>query len=171
MRFDPAKPVAPEKMGVTMGLRAATLESADGFIYGVAQEKGGEATIWALNTKTEKVESLGSAVVGTQNYITSIDVDPTGRYLYYIPGAHGSGERDGSPIVQFDVKTKTRKVLAYVAPYYAEKYGATLKGTYSSALDAAGEKLYITWNTNRGSKAWDTVSVTVVHIPAEERGR
>ena len=44
-----------------------------------------------------------------------------------------------------------------------------LKGTYAVAVDPAGDKLYITWNVSRGSRAWDCCSMTVVHIPESER--
>src|SRR5262249_12404530 len=116
-----------------------------------------------------EVQNLGSALVGGQGYIASIDADPTGRYLYYIPGAHGSGDADGSPVVQFDVQTRQKKVLAFLHPFYKDRYGCALKGTYSSAVDAKGDKLYITWNANRGAKAWDTCALTVIHIPESER--
>lgn len=170
MRYDPERGGAPEKIEGTIGLRAATQETPGGFVYSVSSgQGGGEAKLFAFNTKTEQIENLGPAAVGTQNYITSIDADPTGRFLYYIPGAHGGSERDGSPVVQFDVKTRTKKVIAFLHPFYAEKYGCTLKGTFSSAIDPAGDKLYITWNNSRGSKAWDSCVLTVIHIPESER--
>lgn len=170
MRFDPEKGGAPEKTNATLGLRAATEETPDGFVYTVSAGRGNqEAQLYAFNIKTEQVELLGPAAVGTQNYITSIDADPTGRYLYYVPGAHGGSERDGCPVVQFDVRTRRKKVIAFLHPLFAENYGCTLKGTYSSAIDPAGDKLYITWNNSRGSKAWDSCVLTVIHIPASER--
>jgi len=57
--------------------------------------------------------------------------------------------------VQFDTKTKTRKVIAFLSPYFTDKIGATPVGTFSSAIDPTGDKLYITWNVSRGSRAWD----------------
>ena len=170
VRFDPANLGPPEPVGANIGLRAATQETLDGFIYTVSSpQRGGDATLYAFNTKTESVEPLGSPVVATQAYITSIDADPTGRFLYYIPGAHGGSEKDGSPVVQFDVKTRKKKVIAFLHAFYAEKFGCTLKGTFSSAVDPAGDKLYVTWNNSRGSKAWDSCVLTTIHIPASER--
>jgi hypothetical protein len=170
MRYDPSKGGAPEKIPGKVGIRAATQETRDGIVYTASDgQGGGGATLYAFDTKSERIEALGPAAVGVQTYIASLDTDATGRYLYYVPGAHGSADRDGSPVVQFDVKTRTRKIIAFLHPFYAEKYGCTLKGTYSTALDPAGDKLYITWNANRGSKAWDTVAVTVLHIPESER--
>lgn len=170
VRFDPTKPGAPEPIDAKMGVRTATDETTDGFIYTISSGQGeGNAAIYSFNTKTEKAEALGSAAVGTQDYITSIDADPTGRYLYYVPGAHGGSERDGSPVVQFDTKTKRKKVIAFLHSFYSEKFGCTLKGTFSSAVDPAGDKLYVTWNNSRGTKVWDSCVLTVIHIPASER--
>jgi hypothetical protein len=171
MRYDPEKGGAPVKIEGNLGMRAASDETPQGIIYTVSQgRKGAEAAIFAFNTKTEKVEELGPAPVGKAQYITSIDVDPTGRYLYYIAGAHGGADEDGAPIVQFDTQTKKPKVIAFLHPLYKDKYGCTLKGTYSYALDAKGEKLFVTWNAARAAgKAWDCCALTVVHIPASER--
>jgi hypothetical protein len=170
LRYDPEHGGPPVKLAGTIGLRAATQETPQGFVYTVSQgRKGVDATLYAFNTKTEEVQRLGSAAVGTQSYIASLDADPTGRYLYYIPGAHGGSDTDGSPVVQFDVKTKQTKVIAFLHPFYKDKVGCALKGTYSSAIDATGKTLTITWNANRGSRAWDTCALTVVHIPEAER--
>ncbi len=169
MRYDPeagGEPVAIEGM---IGIRAATEETPDGFVYTVSSGQRGEAILYSFNTKTEEVENLGPAAVGTQNYITSIDADPTGRFLYYIPGAHGGSEKDGSAVVQFEVKTGKKKVIAFPHPFFEEKYGSTLKGTFSSALDPAGDKLYVTWNNSRSGKVWDSCVLTVIHIPERER--
>jgi hypothetical protein len=170
MRFDPDKGGPPVKLEGTIGIRAATEETPQGMIYTVSQaQKGADATLYALNTKTEQVEELGPAAVGSQQYVASLDADPTGRYLYYVPGAHGGSDADGSAVVQFDTKTKKKKVIAFLHPFYKEKYGLVPKGTYSTAVDEKGERLYITWNISRGSKAWDCVGLTELAIPATER--
>ena len=169
MRFDPAVGT-PEKINGEIGIRAATSETPQGIVYTVSSGQGErEATLYAFDVRTEKVTALGPAAVGSQQYITSLDADPTGRFLYYVPGAHGGSELDGCPVVQFDTRTKQKKVLAFLHPFYAERYGCTLKGTFSSAIDAKGEKLYITWNNSRGTKVWDSCVLTVIHIAASER--
>jgi hypothetical protein len=71
--------------------------------------------------------------------------------------------------VQFDVQTRQKKVLAFLHPFYQKKYGCTPAGTYSSAVDPQGDKLYVTWNVNRGGRVWDCCALTVIHIPKEER--
>jgi hypothetical protein len=170
MRYDPDLGGAPEKIAGSIGIRAATEETPDGYVYTVSSGQGSaKAMLYRFNAKSEQIEELGPAAVASQNYITSIDADPTGRFLYYIPGAHGGSEKDGSPVIQFDVKTRKKKVIAFLHPLTAERFGSTLKGTFSSAVDPAGDKLYVTWNNSRGSKVWDSCVLTVIHIPKQER--
>ncbi|MBN1420912.1 MAG: hypothetical protein JXP34_19230 [Planctomycetes bacterium] len=171
--FDPAKAGAPVPLDGTIGLRSATQETPQGFVYTVSTSP--DATLWSFDTKTETIRELGSAAVGSQTYITSLDASPDGRYLYYIPGAHGGSQEDGTPVVQYDVKTGKKKVLAFLHPFYRDTYGYTPLGTFGSAVDPKGDKLYITWNGNRGGPdargrlAFDTCALTVIHIPESER--
>jgi hypothetical protein len=170
MKYDPAKGGSPVELPIKMGLRGASDETAGGKIYAVSQAPAGkDSTLYEFDTKTEKLKVLGPASVGTQNYITTLDIDPTGRYLYYMPGAHGGSEVDGTPIVQYDVKENKKKIIAFLHPLTEEELGVTLKGTFGAALDPAGDKLFVTWNANRGSRAWDSAVVTVIEIPESER--
>jgi hypothetical protein len=171
LRYDPAKGGPPVKVPGRIGIRAATRETPQGTVYTVSQGgRGGEAILYAFHTKTEKAERLGPAAVGTQGYIAALAADPSGRYLYYSAGAHGSGDRDGCAVVQFDVRAGRKKVIAFLHPFYKDRYACTLKGTYSLAVDPGGDKLYITWNADRsGGRAWDCCALTVIHIPESER--
>jgi hypothetical protein len=72
-------------------------------------------------------------------------------------------------VIQYDVQTGRKKVLAFLHPYCRERFGMTLKGTFSSAVDPAGDKLYITWNSSRGGRVWDSCLLTVLHLPETER--
>ena len=172
MRYDPKTRTPPAAIPGTIGIRAATRETRDGFVYTVSTS--GDATLWRFNTRTEQIDAIGKAAVATQDYVTTLDVDPTGRYLYYVPGAHGSAEKDGSPVVQFDVKTRTKKIIAFLHPFYQNKYGYVPLGTYSSTLSPEGDRLYVTWNGNlsgavRGRFPWEAVALTVIRIPESER--
>jgi hypothetical protein len=172
MRFDPdagGPPVTVSENAPT--LRAASQETRDGHVYAVSQSGAGgsEATLWALDTKTEKVRVLGPAEVGTRGYITTLDADPSGRYVYYAPGAHGGCADDGTPIVQYDTATGRRKVITFLHPIDTQRLGGKLQGTFSMALDTRGETLFATWNASRQGDTWDSVVLSVVHIPASER--
>jgi hypothetical protein len=170
MRFDPAVNSPPAVAGGRIGIRAATRETPQGIVYTVSPgQRGAASTLFAFDTKSEKIETLGPAAVGEQNYVASLQADPVGRFLYYVPGAHGGAHDDGSPVVQFDTQTRRRKVIAFLHPHFERKYGFSLRGTYSIAVDPAGDKLFIAWNTSRGGKAWDCVALAIVHIPDSER--
>lgn len=173
VRFDPANPAKPVPIPAVVGLRSATMETPQGTVYTIDRD-----ALWVFDTRTEKAESLGPSAVAGQTYTTSIDADmATGRYLYYVPGAHGGAERDGTPLVQYDVKTRTRKVIAFLHPYLYEKHGYIPMGTFGSAVSPEGDRVYITWNGNRGTEPGDvkrkirfnTCALTVVHIPESER--
>jgi len=170
MRFDPTSGKAPSELPLEIGIRAATNETPQGIVYTISQGHKGTSEVFSFDCKAEKVAKLGLAAVGQQQYIAAVEADPTGRYLYYVPGAHGGSEVDGSPIVQFDTKTRTRKVIAFLHPALQESAGCISKGCYGLGIDATGGRLCVMWNVNRtGAKAWDTVGLAIVDIPESER--
>ncbi|MFO8015320.1 MAG: hypothetical protein R6X20_18715 [Phycisphaerae bacterium] len=171
-RWDPAEGGSPKAIGPEVGLRAATLETPDGAVYAVGPKDA--PVLWRLDVRTEKVERLGSAPVGACTYVTTLDADPTGRFLYYVPGAHGDSREDGAAVVQFDTRTRHKKVVAFLHPALKERFGYTPLGTFSAAVGPKGERLFITWNGNLGGRkgrhlAWEACALTVVHIPESER--
>jgi hypothetical protein len=167
--YDPASNSISESPDVP-DVRSATRETPAGIVYGTSDRND---VIWAFDTRTETLTELGRGAAGERTYITAMEADPTGRYLYYVPGAHGGIAEEGTAIMQFDTRTRTRKVIAFVAPYYRERYGYTPDGTFGIGLSEDGAKLYLTWNGNRvgrsGSRYWDTAALMVVHIPESER--
>lgn len=170
VKFDPEKPGPPKPIDADIGLRSATQETPQGVVYTV-----NEGELYAFDVKAEKSKSLGRGAVGNQKYIASIDADPSGGYLYYVAGAHGGSQNDGTPLVQYDVKTGTRKVICFLHPAVHEATGYTPMGTYGSAVSPDGSKVYITWNGNiggadrRGRITFNACALTVVHVPEEER--
>ena len=149
-------------------VRSATRETADGIVYGTS---GRSADLWAFHVKTGELKQLGNGAVGKAEYIASLEIDPTGRYLYYVPGAHGGASRDGTPIVQYDLHTSKRKVLAFLHDHFWDNYGYALDGSFGNALDEKGERLFISWDGWRKGqpRGWECAALTVVHIPEAER--
>ncbi len=149
-------------------VRSATRETSQGIVYGTSETR---ADLWAFHVRTGELKQLGNAAVAKQEYIASIEADPSGRYLYYVPGAHGGAVGDGTPVVQFDVKTGQRKVLAFLHDLFWNKYDFALDGSFGSALDERGEQLFISWDGfRRGQpRGTESAAITVLHIPAEER--
>lgn len=149
-------------------VRSATAETPQGIVYGTSQRS---ADIWAFDVRTEKLNKLGAGAVASQEYVASIQADPTGRYLYYVPGAHGGAAKDGTPVVQFDVKTKKRKVLAFLHALHKKKCGYNLDGCFCCVLDPRGDRLYISWDGWREGqpRGWESCALTVLEIPESER--
>lgn len=174
VRFDPEGQKKPVAIQASLGLRAASEESDEGIVYTIDGDE-----LWAFDTQNETAQSLGPAAVGTQTYTASLDLDPaTNRYLYYVPGAHGGSQQDGAPLVQYDVKTRKRKVICFLEPLCHRETGFLPMGTYGMAVSPDGSKVCITWNGNTGSTPaelqkgkpkFNACGLTVVHIPASER--
>jgi len=161
------------KIGSYSHLRAQTRKRGpDGLFWCVTYH----GQLFTFDPVKEVTESKGYVWPGEQRYTASMDRSPGGRYLYYLPGAHGGGYRDGSPVIQYDTRTGQKKVLAFLFPYYYDKYGYIPGGTFSVKLDDKGERLFILWNgafseynPKRNAETFGQCSVMVVNIPAGER--
>jgi hypothetical protein len=165
-QYDPeTNLVTPSKLP---HVRSCTRETPQGMVYGTSGTKAG---LWAFNVRTGELKSLGTGRVASQEYIASIEADPAGRYLYYAPGAHGGAAMDGTPVVQFDLKSGKRKVLAFLHDHFWEKYGYALDGSFGNALDEKGERFFISWDGWRKGqpRGWESAAITVLHIPPAER--
>ena len=135
--------------------------------------------MFSFDPEKAAIVDRGVAWPGKERYTTSIERSPDGRYLYYAPGAHGHGNRDGSPLMQWDTKTGKRKVIAFLAPFYQKTYGYTPSGAFSLKLDDKGERVFICWNggffkpeDTTGEKRKSLFmhnAIMLVHIPESER--
>lgn len=167
-----AKAQAGPKQGGQGGwaLRASTAASADAIIYGTTHA----GTIFAFDTDKETVTALGENWPGGQ-YTAVMALSPDDRFVYYAPGAHGSGSRIGAPVVQYDVQKKQKKVIAFLGPAAREKLRYTIGGTYNLKLSADGARLFVTFNGAPhapGARKVETFGqpcVAVIDIPREER--
>ena len=157
-------------------MRGVTWERGpDGLFIGVTHS--GE--LFSFDPDENEVKDLGINWPGKERYTTAMQRSPGGRYVYYAPGAHGHGNRDGSPLIQYDTKTGKRKVIAFLSPYYFKKYGYTPSGAFSVKLDDKGERLFICWNGGffeyedtvgeRTKSLFRHNSLMLVHIPESER--
>lgn len=169
-RFDPENPGKPQRLDAKVGLRAASDETPQGIVYTIDRDN-----LWSFDVKSETAKHLGPTVVASQSYITSLDAGPAGRYLYYIPGAHGGAEKDGTPIVQYDTQTNTRKILCFLHPSIHKHTGYIPIGSFGYAVSDDGGTLFVTWNgahdleDSKGRVPFRSVALTVIKIPASER--
>ncbi|MCL4216646.1 MAG: hypothetical protein KJ052_06535 [Candidatus Hydrogenedentes bacterium] len=160
--------------GTVSPLRAQTPDRGPDDLFWCVTSGG---QLFTFDPETEEIVDKGPNWAGIERYTCSMQRSPGGRYIYYCPGAHGHGYSDGSPIVQYDTQTGGKKVLAFLFPYYYEKYGYTPGGTFSIKLDDKGERLFILWNGAfiehegdvAGGDTFGQCSLMLVHIPASER--
>ena len=95
-----------------------------------------------------------------------LPMDSTGRYIYYYP------KEGNSPIVQYDVKTGTRKVICFLQDYFFEKYGYYMGGVYG--IEISKDNTYLVCCINgafqgKGKTVFGHPALLVVEIPEEER--
>ena len=144
---------------------SATVESRDRYIYGTSTKN---PLIWRFNPKTEILDTIATIAVGKQTYTCSMDLYPvTECYLYYVLGAHGGIISEDLSIIQYDLKEKKHKILAFVDRYYKDRYGYSPDDTFSTALSADSGILHIIWNGNRAipvkGKRWDTTTMVAIY--------
>lgn len=111
-------------------------------------------------------------------YCPDFAISPDERYVYYTLkdtlGCNSAPFQHGSPIVQYDLSTRRKKVLAFLHPYYHDKYGYFFGGSYAATLNGDGSQLFITWNGVIADEipelgAYNNPSLMLVDIPESER--
>lgn len=160
--------------GEAPGMRASTRESKTGVIYGSTHKTN---ELFAYDVKRDSVTMLGPNWL-TGQYTTVMALSPDERFVYYLPGAHGKAFLHGTPVVQLDVQTSQRKVIAFLGDPFAATYGYVPAGTYGVKLSADGSTLYVNFNGHpidgmRPSRlrpiGFGLCSFAAIHIPKSER--
>lgn len=156
------------------GMRSSSAESKDGWIYGTTQ---GTSQLFRYAPGLDKLEMLGPEfLVG--NYTTVTVLSPDERFLYYLPGAHGGAFSIGTPVVQYEIATGKRKVLAFLRDAFQEQAGYVPGGTYGVKLSADGSTLYANLNGHAADAlrpehmkpiGFGLTSFVAIHIPSSER--
>jgi hypothetical protein len=156
------------------GMRASTREASDHWVYGSTH---GTNQLFRFHTQTQKLELLGLNWLSGQ-YTTVMVLSPDERFLYYLPGAHGKAFLHGTPVIQYEIKTGTRKVLAFLAEGLKEKTDFVPGGTYGIKLSKDGGTLYVNFNGHaaehlRPSRmkpiGFGLCAFAAIHIPESER--
>jgi hypothetical protein len=179
--YDPKqRAIRPTTMTLPGGafMRASTDETPDGWIYGVTfWGKEGHHHLFRFAPAEERVEMLGPTFLSGE-YTTVAVLSPDARFVYYLPGAHGSAWKIGTPVVQYDTKKGIRKVLAFLRDPCKARFGYVPAGTYGVKISSDGATLYINFNGHAddpfrlsGMKAtgFGLTAFAALHIPSEER--
>jgi hypothetical protein len=150
-------------------LRAASRVDKDGIAYGISKD----GVVFAFDTNSERVKEIARAFVAGKLYTAVCRLDPSDTYLYYVPGAHGRSGETGTPVIQFNVKTRRCKVLAFLNEIVRQQKNYNLGGTYGIALSDDGSQLFVSFNGAElpaGKQAdFGLCSALLLHIPESER--
>ncbi len=156
------------------GMRSATRQSKEGWIYGTTQ---GSGQLFRYRPAQDKLELLGPAWLNGA-YVTVTELSPDERFLYYLPGAHGGAFRDGTPVVQYELATGQRKVLCFLAEAFEKEQSYVPAGTYGMKLSADGGTLYVNFNGHAGDRTrpqkmrpngFGLCGFAAIHLPESER--
>ncbi len=123
-------------------LRAASRAGPHGVAYGISKD----GVVFAFDFGKETVREITKVFVAGPQYTTVCRLDPTGRYLYYVPGSHGRSRQQGSAVIELDVRTGKRKVLAFLHQAVSRQKQYNLGGSFGIALQPDGGRLFIHWN-------------------------
>ena len=173
-----AKTATPTKSALStndgQGMRASTDETKGGWIYGHTM---GANQLFRYAPALDKVELLGPNFQ-KGDYVTVCVLSPDEKYLYYLPGAHGSSLKAGTPVVQYNIATRERKVLGFMLEAMETLYDYVPGGTYGIKISADGSTLYVNFNGHAADKirpkemkptGFGLTAFAAIHIPASER--
>jgi sugar lactone lactonase YvrE len=176
-RCDPAKKTVTATKSAfsdSPGMRSSSRESKDGWIYGTSHKSG---QLFRYHVSDDKLETLGPAW-GTGDYVTVVELSPDEKFLYYLPGAHGGAFKTGTPVIQYEIATGKRKVLAFLAAAFEKEHGYVPAGTYGVKLSADGGTLYVNFNGHAADalrpkamkpNGFGLCGFAAIHIPKSER--
>lgn len=176
-RLDPAagkiRPTQAKVEG-SSGMRSATRESRDGFVYGVLQTTH---QLFRYAAGSDELKLLGPGWLEGE-YTAVCELSPDERFLYYLPGSHGRAWQSGTPVIQYNIATGRRKVLAFLAPAFDRAHGYVPAGTYGMKVSADGATIYVNFNGHAADRIRPTTmkpngfgltAFAAIHIPASER--
>lgn len=143
-------------------------KNQDGSFF-IFDQKGG---FYKFFPEQDRLERIGTNWLDGA-WIENMVLSPGGRYLYYISASGLAGKptpfETGLPLIQYDTATRQKKVIAFLAPFYFDKYQFGLCCTYNLAISASGSTLFSAVNGDYGQAAYGQVAILVIHIPEGER--
>ena len=156
------------------GMRSSTPETRAGAIFGTTQQSG---QLFRYRPARDELEMLGPAWL-RGDYVTVCVLSPDERFVYYLPGAHGQATRSGTPVIQYEIASGRRKVMAFLARAFDEAQDYVPAGTYGVKISADGETLYVNFNGHAGDRprpqamrpnGFGLTGFAALHIPGAER--
>jgi hypothetical protein len=137
-------------------------KNSDGSIFCFDQS----GNFYEFFPEQDRVENLGKNWPKGE-LIENIELSPGHAYLYFVPTS--GWEQMGFPLVQYNVETGRKKVIAFLSDYYMNKYGFGARCTYNVRCSKDGALAYIACNGNFGNFDYGVLAHFCIHIPQSER--
>jgi hypothetical protein len=156
------------------GMRCVTRESRDGHVYGLLQVTH---QLFDYSLAAGNLKLLGPGWLEGE-YTAVCELSPDERFLYYLPGSHGHAWQSGTPVIQYNLKTGRRKVLAFLEAAFEHACDYVPGGSYGMKVSADGATLYVNFNGHAADKirpatmkpiGFGLTSFAAIHIPLSER--
>jgi hypothetical protein len=155
------------------GFRSSTTETTDGYIYGTTM--GGELFRYA--PETDSLIILGTNFLVKGEYITVCVISTDEKYLYYLPGAHGSAGYSGTPVIQYNIHSGIAKAITFLSEPMIKHLNYAPGGTYGIKISNDGSTLFVGLNGSppdpvrpKGlGRGFGLTSFAIIHIPPGER--
>lgn len=169
------KQLVPKKSSFekSHGMRASTVESKDGFVFGITHQTN---QLFRYHVGRDELEMLGPNWLAGM-YTAVCVLSPDQRFVYYLPGAHGQAFKEGTPVIQYEIATRRQKVLAFLADTLEQECGYVPGGTYGIKLSADGRTLFANLNghapdgtrpASMKTKGFGLCAFAAIHIPEAE---
>ncbi|MBN1293765.1 MAG: hypothetical protein JXB48_18125 [Candidatus Latescibacteria bacterium] len=169
--FTAYEETTPNDLGRNVGnnslMRAHSHKRSKGGFFWVNSQNGTLYKFWPETRRTEVVTHLWI----DQTYVPRIAMSEDENYIYYVPNLVQTYSYY-QPVMQFNTETYTRKVIAFIADYYFDKYGFYNGGAHGLAISQDGGTLVINFNgafKPRIPPFYGNPALMVVRIPESER--
>ena len=156
------------------GMRSVTRESRDGHVYGALQTTH---QLYDYAVARDELRLLGPTWLEGE-YTADCELSPDERFLYYLPGSHGGAWKNGTPVIQYNLATGRRKVLAFLEAAVEHSLDYVPAGTYGMKISADGSTLYVNFNGHAADRirpatmkpiGFGLTAFAAIHIPESER--
>lgn len=96
-------------------------------------------------------------------YVASLDLSDDGTTAYFVPGAHGTGAEQGTPLIAADTATGTQQVVVRLNDLIEPALGVRVGGTYNIVVDDEHGRIYVGLNGG-GSDAEEVFGRVVLAV-------
>ncbi len=155
--------------GADNRLRASSAATSKGIIFGMTRA----GRLFSFDPAKQTINDLGNNF-HTGEYNAAMVLSPDEKYLYFAPGSHGSAATIGTPVIQYNIAARSRKVIAFLHQPVLEKADYYIAGNYNLRIDPQGATLYGTFNGSKpilekDPQEFGLPCVVVIKIPKSER--